>query len=510
MHKDDFYQTSFPRSVVDGELAPRLPWQDIHCRVYGAAATDLLKNFIERWRKQAPRRYRGRKLLSKLTILLRDSLAKDALPKGLLDDFALKFRGTTDHTISILKSATRFHMRSSSVEAKSDKRQSSDVTPQISDTVVQVIRSCDEDSVIFDPQVNSSNFFIDPKHFRQKKVDNSMQKAYIHHIRQAKNFIYIESQYFIGSSHLWDESQKSGAYNLIPGELCEKICRKISAGEEFHVYLVIPLFPEGLPSSPKVKQILKFQHSTLEMIYQRIAKAIEAKGIEKTRKPTDYFSVLCLGKRESLADICDEDTNCSDDVELSSNDAKSGVDDLEEDTEDYSSALKNVLRSRRFQIYVHSKCIIVDDDVCIIGSANINQRSLAGSRDTELGISAFEASQLSTPGSCPRGKIHAFRMSLWGEHLGVAMLNEYDTLLSLKCPWSPDCVSLVRNRAQNNWDVFKARNSPMEEVGHLMLYPIEIDTAGKVNHLPGFRSFPDFPKSRVLGSKSIIPDILTT
>src|SRR3569623_170856 len=36
------------------------------------------------------------------------------------------------------------------------------------------------------------------------------------------------------------------------------------------------------------------------------------------------------------------------------------------------------------QIYAHSKFIIVDDTVSIIGSANVNDRSFAGDRDSEL------------------------------------------------------------------------------------------------------------------------------
>ena len=35
-------------------------------------------------------------------------------------------------------------------------------------------------------------------------------------------------------------------------------------------------------------------------------------------------------------------------------------------------------------IYVHSKLMIVDDRRCIIGSANINDRSLLGNRDSEI------------------------------------------------------------------------------------------------------------------------------
>jgi phospholipase D1/2 len=36
------------------------------------------------------------------------------------------------------------------------------------------------------------------------------------------------------------------------------------------------------------------------------------------------------------------------------------------------------------QIYVHSKLMIIDDRISLIGSANINDRSLLGSRDSEV------------------------------------------------------------------------------------------------------------------------------
>ena len=37
-------------------------------------------------------------------------------------------------------------------------------------------------------------------------------------------------------------------------------------------------------------------------------------------------------------------------------------------------------------IYIHSKCMIVDDKYVIIGSANINDRSMLGNRDSEIAI----------------------------------------------------------------------------------------------------------------------------
>ena len=41
-------------------------------------------------------------------------------------------------------------------------------------------------------------------------------------------------------------------------------------------------------------------------------------------------------------------------------------------------------------IYVHSKGMVVDDEYVLIGSANINQRSMEGTRDTEIAMGAYQ------------------------------------------------------------------------------------------------------------------------
>lgn len=50
-----------------------------------------------------------------------------------------------------------------------------------------------------------------------------------------------------------------GADNLIPMELALKIASKIRAKERFAVYIVIPMWPEGVPSSAAVQEILFWQ-----------------------------------------------------------------------------------------------------------------------------------------------------------------------------------------------------------------------------------------------------------
>ena len=38
------------------------------------------------------------------------------------------------------------------------------------------------------------------------------------------------------------------------------------------------------------------------------------------------------------------------------------------------------------QVYTHSKLMIVDDWCLIVGSANINDRSMLGDRDSEMAV----------------------------------------------------------------------------------------------------------------------------
>ena len=45
-----------------------------------------------------------------------------------------------------------------------------------------------------------------------KSSAESMQEAYVHAIRRAKRHIYIENQYFLGSSHAWIEDKGVGTH----------------------------------------------------------------------------------------------------------------------------------------------------------------------------------------------------------------------------------------------------------------------------------------------------------
>lgn len=73
-------------------------------------------------------------------------------------------------------------------------------------------------------------------------------------------------------------------------------------------------------------------------------------------------------------------------------------------------------------IYVHSKLLIADDRVVICGSANINDRSMIGKRDSEIAViitdNEFEDGRMNGkkyPSGVFAGRLRKF---LFKEHLG--------------------------------------------------------------------------------------------
>jgi len=148
----------------------------------------------------------------------------------------------------------------------------------------------------------------------------------------------------------------------------------------------------------------------------------------------------------------------------------------------------------------------VDDEYVIVGSANINQRSMDGGRDTEIAMGAYQPSYLATRTRPARGQVHGFRVALWQEHLGQAAAAAAGNLLLR--PSRLDCVRWMNEVAQRHWDMFASDTFQGDLPGHLMAYPIVVGDEGKITGMT--EQFPD-TKAKVLGSKSnVLPPILTT
>ncbi|KAJ6915151.1 phospholipase D alpha 1-like [Populus alba x Populus x berolinensis] len=431
VHHDDFHQPNFTGSSIK-KGGPREPWHDIHCKLEGPVAWDVLYNFEQRWTKQV-----GDKLL----------ISQKQL------------EAATVRPLPVLQ-------------------------PNDTETWnVQLFRSIDDGAVDGFPQEPDRAAASGLVSGKNSVIDRSIQDAYINAIRRAKNFIYIENQYFLGSSFGWKSTDINvpdiAALHLIPKELSLKIVSKIEAGERFTVYIVIPMWPEGIPESGSVQAILDWQRRTMDMMYSDITEALVKKGLNTD--PREYLSFFCLGNRETTKN------------------GEYAPPEVPEPDTDYSRAQK----ARRFMIYVHAKTMIVDDEYIIIGSANINQRSMDGSRDSEIAMGGYQPHYLATSQPA-RGQIYGFRMALWYEHLG--MLDP-----SFQHPESVPCIQLVNQVANENWEKYAGETLEQDMTSHLLRYPIQVGNNGVVTTLPGAANhFPD-TKANVLGTKSdYFPPILTT
>ncbi|EEF50442.1 phospholipase d beta, putative [Ricinus communis] len=438
VHKDDYHNPTFTGNVTG---CPREPWHDLHSKIDGPAAYDVLTNFEERWFKAA--RPQG---IKKLKMSYDDALLRIERIPDILGVFDAPSVGEND--------PEGWH--------------------------VQIFRSIDSNSV--------KGFPKDPKEATSKNlvcgknvlIDMSIHTAYVKAIRAAQHFIYIENQYFIGSSYNWSSYKDLGANNLIPMEIALKIADKIRANERFAAYIVIPMWPEGVPTGAATQRILFWQHKTMQMMYETIYKALVEVGLENAFSPQDYLNFFCLGNRE-FTDTCDTSA-------VSSPTAANNPQALSR-------------KSRRFMIYVHSKGMIVDDEYVILGSANINQRSMEGTRDTEIAMGAYQPHHTwARKQSNPYGQIHGYRMSLWAEHVGGIEG-------CFTQPESLECVRRIRTLGEMNWKQFAA-DEITEMKGHLLKYPVEVDRKGKVRPIPGCETFPDVG-GNIVGSFLAIQENLT-
>ena len=391
------------------EVGPRQPWHDIHARLEGPAAKHVLQNFMERWTNQNPEQ------------------------------------------TSVLLSLEELDLES----------------PRDGGWSVRILRSITSDSAELDLK---RELYLHKKYGHM--IDNSIERSYVRLIRSAEQFIYIENQYFLGSAFSWLKERDTLTHHIIPMELTQKIISKIRDGQEFKVYICIPMYPEGDPSSAASQEILYWQHCTMEAMYKKIAEALSKS--DGGGHPQDYLNFYCLGKRESPDDVPDY-----------------------LDTPQSESAAATVRKTLRHPIYVHSKLMIVDDRDIVLGSANINQRSLGGNRDSEI---CLEAHQPQTPTS---GGVLTFRLALWSAHIGG-----YRD--SIRHPGTGPCLKDVSRIARDNWTGYVSPTPAASKV-HLLPYPVTVRRTGEVAALPSpHHTFPD-TSAAVLGTKSgFLPVKLTT
>ncbi|EXJ59862.1 hypothetical protein A1O7_04009 [Cladophialophora yegresii CBS 114405] len=213
------------------------------------------------------------------------------------------------------------------------------------------------------------------------KTEHSIMNAYIKLIEESEHFVYIENQFFISSC----ETESTVVHNKIGDALVERITRASKNDEAWKAVVVIPLIPgfqntveeEGGTS---VRLIMQYQYRSICRGESSIFGRLKAVGIN----PEDYIQFYALrqwgriGPRKTLV------------------------------TE---------------QLYIHAKCMVVDDRVAIIGSANINERSMLGNRDSECAAVVRDTDMVWSKMNGKPYQVgrfpHTLRMRLMREHLGL-------------------------------------------------------------------------------------------
>ncbi|GEQ71267.1 hypothetical protein JCM33374_g4948 [Metschnikowia sp. JCM 33374] len=216
-----------------------------------------------------------------------------------------------------------------------------------------------------------------------KEHEQSIQQAYLKLIETSEHFIYIENQFFVTSCFIDGTEIK----NRVGDALVDRIIRAHREGKTWKAIILIPLVP-GFESQvdqidgSSVRVVMQCEYMSISRGSSSLFAKLRKAGID----PDDYIQFFSLRKWGSIGP-------------------------------DQTLVTE--------QLYIHAKLMIADDRAAIIGSANINERSMRGSRDSELAALIRDTDTIdSTMNGKPYrvGKfVHSLRLRLMREHLGVAV-----------------------------------------------------------------------------------------
>lgn len=174
-----------------------------------------------------------------------------------------------------------------------------------------------------------------------KYHEESIHAAYVNVIENSKHYIYIENQFFISCA------DDKVVFNKVGDAIARRILKAHRENRRYRVYVVIPLLPgfEGDISTGggnALQAIMHFNYRTMCRGEDSILGQLKA---ELGNQWINYISFCGLRTHAELEG--------------------------------------NLVTEL---IYVHSKLLIADDNTVIIGSANINDRSMLGKRDSEMAV----------------------------------------------------------------------------------------------------------------------------
>jgi phospholipase D1/2 len=306
------------------------------------------------------------------------------------------------------------------------------------------------------------------------QTEKSILNAYIMLIEKAEHYIYIENQFFVTTTNPIKDEVK----NTIGDALVKRIKRAHDEKKAFKVYVFLPLFP-AFDSQNAIQAVQYYNLRSIKFgefsIYKELARA----GVAT---PSDYITFH--GMRN------------------------------------WTVLTGNLIQEI---IYIHSKLMIVDDTFVICGSANINDRSMLGTRDSELAClvkdEEFELAEMNGKFVKVGKYASSLRKKLFKLHLGIYYSNP-NKISVMDCASDKFFKFFKEVSAQNSKiyeDCFKclpsneARTFPLMHgyVGEPKLAKTDPHRAKKLleEHVSGF--VVDFPLEFMSEESSFFPSINT-
>jgi phospholipase D1/2 len=475
------------------DLQPRQPWQDVHCRIAGQAVHDVAHNFIGRW-NATQQSYLADQTLGDVGGLVGGAIGgvAGAIAGGSVGARAgaqqLGARGAS-HGRELAK-IVRERVMIPKIALPPEPDQPKDGTVR-----VRVLRSASHKLQQQETLAQGQKAAVAPK---QCEIQTQMCNL----IRHATDFIYIENQFFqsgFGQASI-DVSTKEGEQkisgpmaalmrdrknqitaaltmlgqqqirqappvNAICETLAERIVTAIRRDEPFHVYIVLPEHPEGrLNDIAIVGQIHWTMQSLVfadKSLINRIRRGLWAKS--------HCVNVFDKGQWETALQAAEKGAPGQRPYEsIDMGDIAPYLTLLNlRNCEVLSHKKDNKQALRTEQIYVHSKLLIVDDRHVIMGSANINDRSLDGGRDSEIAVMLLDDSKqdvvLNKDPVTVNTLARKLRMELWRKHLGfgaktagVIQSGAKDFAALIEKPAASATVKAVQKLSRENGQAYRS------------------------------------------------------
>ena len=451
-----------PSGKVISVDQPRMPWHDVHSSIEGAAVTDLCRNFILRWNGIA-HRYESsqtsigsnpilKKIFNGLGLQNKPRLKVPRLPAPPAYDKQDK-SGTC--WVQVLRSAPLTMQRDeeraiSSVPKPAPAAMAQNNCLKAMLTAIQGAQKfiyiegqffqseCGEDPTAKDRLSGPMAALLDitsskqyEKYSRQleifavpaENIPSSIRWSQVDDVladTKGKGADFMNDLYAVlkniaavKASKLMGREQKN-LLNPIGEALANRIDAAVRDGLAFHVYMVVPVHPEGTLNTLNIMSQLHLTMQSLifgnDSLVNRIRRSLLAAQLKEKNKNLTHAAAMKIAR---------------------SYEAEQLIERVGDEWKNYLTLLNlrnwDTLGKRPVteQIYVHSKLLIADDRVAILGSANINDRSQLGNRDSELAVVIRDDAKTKIrlngiDSDLVSAKVHDLRVRLWRKLFGLA------------------------------------------------------------------------------------------